>query len=161
MKIFTMLIAVGSFQSETIVINTREMVGVQDREQITRGTCDGQAASLTIANATRERPGRLVLRAGSVERELPPSFLDGSFVTNGLYHTGIACDGRRVQVSGLAIRDDGDEVVLVRQNAVLDMRTGALRVSELRRLTPAETRSELTAGHHRTIDSSGRLEVPR
>lgn len=161
MKILTMLIAVGCFQGETIVINTREMVGVQDREQIIRGTCDGQATSLTITNATRERPGQLVLRAGSVERELPPTFLDGSLVTNGLYHTGLACDGRRLQLSGLAIRDEGDEAVLIRQKAVLDMRSGALRVTELRRLSPAETRSELTAGQDATIDSSGRLAVPR
>lgn len=161
MNVLAILVAFGAVQPETIIIDTRDMIDVQDREQINRGTCDGQPASLTITNATRERPGQLVLRAGSVERELPPTFLDGSMVANGLYHTGLACDGRRLKLSGLAIRDDGDEAVLVRQDAVLDMRSGTLRVTELRRLSPAETRSELTAGNGATIDSSGRLVDPQ
>lgn len=146
--------------SETIEVIGRDMAGVENYEKIIRGTCDGQPASFTIVTATRERPGRLVLRGGSFARHLPPTFLDGSLVTNGLYWTGLACDGRRVQLSAMAIRDEGDEIVLVRQNAVLDLDTGEITLRGLRRFSPAETRSELTDGRDITIDANGRLNIP-
>lgn len=146
--------------SETLTITSgRDYAGLRDYETVIRGTCDGRPASFTITAATRQRPGRLVLRGGSFERELPVGFLDGSLVTNGLYYTGLACDGERLHLSSEAIRDIGDDIILVRQNAVLDLGTGALTLRELKRLSPEETRSELTDGRDIAIDSSGRLDI--
>jgi hypothetical protein len=151
------LLAVGPPESVSVHVTGREMSAVQHYESVIRGTCDGRPTSLRITMATRGRPGSLVLRGGRFERELPPRFLDGALVTNGHYYTGLACDGQRLQLSGEAVRDGGDEIILVRQNAVLDLRNGSLSLTELRRLSTAETRSELTGGHDVAIDDEGRL----
>ena len=159
--IYFLLIIMIPPGSETIHIRGRDLSGLQEYEKIIHGTCDGTPASFTIRTATREQPGRLVLRAGSFERELPPTFLDGSLVTNGLYHTGLACDGRSVQLTAETIRDAGDQFILVRQNAVIDIRTGILTLRDLRRLSPEQSHSELTSGRDTAIDASGRLSEPR
>lgn len=136
------------------------MRGLRDYEHIIRGTCDGRPASLTITLATRERPGRLVLRAGSLEREVPATFLDASLVTNDFYYTGLGCDGQRLKLSARAIGDDSGEIVLIRQSATLDMHTGQVSLSELTRFSPEETRAELTEGIDATIDANGRRVIP-
>lgn len=127
-----------------IEINTREMVGLRDRENVIRGTCDGRPASATIIMASSGRAGRLVLSAGSLTREVPPAFLNGSLVANGLFHTGLACDGQRLQLSASAVRTDAQGAIIMDvQRIVMDLRTGEVSMTEMRTLSPAETRSEL------------------
>jgi hypothetical protein len=75
---------------------------------------------------------------------VPPTFLNGTLVSNGLYYTGLACDGRRLQLSALAVRGDAHgDLVMDKQNAILDLRTGILTLTDLHTLSPAETREEL------------------
>ena len=127
-----------------IEINTRDMVGLRDRENVIRGTCDGRPASATIVMASSGGGGRLVLSAGSLTREVPPTFLNGSLVANGLFHTGLACDGQRLQLSASAIRTGAQgEIIMDVQRIIMDLRTGAISMTEMRTLSPAETRSEL------------------
>lgn len=128
----------------TIRVFGREMSGLHNRQDIIRGICDGHPASVTITKAYRGAAGRVVLRAGRWRRELPTNFLNGSLLSSGLKSAELACDGRRVQLSGLAIRADAHgDLIMVVQNAILDLRTGDLSLTELRSLSPAQTREEL------------------
>lgn len=153
------LALIGQPEMEEIrITHGRDMAGLRNYETVIRGTCDGRPASATITMVDLRalpradlrtvdlwRRGRVVLRTGRLSREVPPAFLNGSLVTNGLHWTGLACDGRRLQLNGLAIRTDAHgEIVMDAQEATWDLRTGELSMSALRTLSPAETRSELS-----------------
>ena len=143
---------------EIKVTHGRDMAGLRNYETVIRGTCDGQPASATITlvdlrtltgvdlrTVDLRRRGRVVLRTGRLSREMPSTFLNGSLVTNGIHWTGLACDGRRLQLNGLAVRTDAQgEIVMDAQEVTWDLRTGDLTMSALRTLSPAETRSELS-----------------
>jgi len=127
-----------------ITVTGREMVGLRDRVDIIRGTCDGRPVSATITKSYRGATARLVLRAGRWTREVPPLFLNGHLFTSALQSAELGCDGRRLQLHALAIRGDGHgEIVLMVQNATMDLRTGVVSLSELTTYNPAETRAEL------------------
>lgn len=127
-----------------IDINIRETVGLHDREDVVRGTCDGRPASATITKAYRGRTARLVLRSGRWATDVPPTFLNGGLFTRSLNSLGLACDGERLELHALLIRPDAQgEIVMDIQEATLDLRTGAVSMSEMRTLSPAETRAEL------------------
>ncbi len=139
----TLLFLVQPEGMTRITVTGREMVGLHNREDVIRGTCDGRPASATITKAYRGARGRLVLRSGRWAREVPSTFLNGALLTSSLQSVGIGCDGQRLQLHALAIRENGQgEFVMDIQNAILDMRTGALSIDEMRTLSPAETRSE-------------------
>jgi hypothetical protein len=122
----------------------REIIGLRNYEDVIRGTCDGRPASAIITKAYHGQRGRLLLRSGRWAREVPPAFLNGAAFTSGLQSLGLACDGQSLQLHALAIHPDAQgELVMDIQNATLDLRTGALTMTELRTLSPAETRSEL------------------
>ena len=127
----------------TIKVFGRDMSGLRDQEVIYRGTCDSRPASAEIRRSTLTEPGRLVLRAGRWRRTLPATFLCGAALTSALHSIGLGCDGRRLQLHALAIRENAQgEFIMDIQNAFLDMRTGALSLDEMRTLSPSETRSE-------------------
>lgn len=127
-----------------ITVTGREMVGLRERVNVIRGTCDGRPVSATITKSYRGATARLILRAGRWTREVPPPFLNGSLFTNALQSAELGCDGRRLQLHALAIRGDGHgDIVLMVQNATMDMRTGVVSLSELTTYSPAETRAEL------------------
>jgi hypothetical protein len=129
--------------TERIVITGREMVGLRDRQDVIRGTCDGRPASATITKAYRGAAGSIVLRAGRWTREVPRGFLDDLLLTSSFQSSGISCDGRRLELHALVLHENAQrEFVMSIQNATLDMRTGRLSVDEMRTLSPAETRSE-------------------
>jgi len=136
-------------EMEEIRITGYEMSGLQNRETVIRGTCHGRPASATIGmidlrSAHPERTGRVMLRAGRWVRQVPRAFLHGNLIFNGINWTGLACDGRRLKLNARAVRrDDGGEIVMDAQEAILDLRTGIVTMTELRTLSPAETRSEL------------------
>ena len=133
-------------QDTLIRVFGREMVGLHDREDVIRGTCDGRPASATIIKAYRGRAGNIVLRAGRWASALPPNFLHGALLSSGFQSLGLACDGQRLQLHALALHQNAEgELVTEIQNAILDLRTGRIEVTELRTLSPAETRSEMGA----------------
>lgn len=120
------------------------MSGLRNLEEVLHGTCDGRPASATVTRAryggTR---GRLVLRGGGFTREVPPTFLNGGVLSSGFKSTGLACDGRRLQLHALALRADAHgEIVMDKQDATLDLRTGELSMTALTTLSPAATRAE-------------------
>jgi len=122
----------------------REMTGLRNLETVIRGTCDGRPASATITKAYWGVRGRLVLRSGRWVRDVPSTFLNGALLSSGLQSAGLGCDGRRLQLHALAIRADSHgDLIMDRQDAILDLRTGILTLTDLRTLSPAETREEL------------------
>ena len=127
-----------------ITVTGREMVGLRDRVDVIRGTCDGRPVSATITKSYRGAMARLILRAGRWTREVPAPFLNGSLFANALQSAELGCDGRRLQLHARAIRGNGrGDLVLMVQNATMDMRTGAISLSELTTYSPAQTREEL------------------
>lgn len=127
------------------VTSGRDMAGLQNPETVIRGTCDGQPASATITRTADGRNGRIVLRVRRLTRQFPRSFLNGAVIINTVHSLGLACDGRRLQLHGTAIRPNpAGEIRLETQDIVLDIRTGALSIGSLMTLSPAETRAEFT-----------------
>lgn len=139
------LLAESPEMVEIRVAHGREMTALHDREDVIRGSCDGRPASLTITKVYRGQTPRLLLRGGRWAREVPPSFLNGALFSSGLKSAELACDGQRIQISGLAIRANSQgEIIMDLQEAILELRTGVMTLTDLRTLTPAQTRSELS-----------------
>jgi len=144
MLLFLALLSLTQPEGMTrITVTGREMVGLRDRVDVIRGTCDRRPVSAIITKNYWGARGRVVLRAGQWRREVPPTFLNGSLLSSGLKSAELESRLPRVQLHALAIRENAHgEFVMEIQNAVLDMRTGALSIDEMRTLSPAETRSE-------------------
>lgn len=130
---------------EIRVTHGRDMTALHERQDVIRGSCDGRPASLTITKVYRGQTPRLVLRAGRWRREIPPAFLNGAMFSSALKSAELACDGQRIQISGLAIRANSEgQLIMDLQEVILELRTGELSMNPLRTLTPAETLAELS-----------------